>query len=115
MASSLPLAGSLQAGFGVCANEYAGADGRVVAVEYGCGAHSEVAPEPAAEELGEIYEDELVDLLRTATEDGEPAEQPVSSAVDQPSSRRAGTVDPVDDDQFAEAGEREQAADANRG
>lgn len=35
------LAGSLGGAFGVCANEYAPADGRVVDVEYGCGAHSE--------------------------------------------------------------------------
>lgn len=35
------VAGALQAGFGVCANEYSPADGRVVSVEYGCGAHSE--------------------------------------------------------------------------
>lgn len=37
----LPLAGSLQAGFGVCGNEVTAVDGRVVSVEYGCGAHSE--------------------------------------------------------------------------
>jgi hypothetical protein len=58
----LPLAGSLQAGFGVCGNEITEADGQVVSVEYGCGAHSEVDPEPLADESGEIYEDELIDL-----------------------------------------------------
>ncbi|GAA4541164.1 DUF3027 domain-containing protein [Pseudonocardia xishanensis] len=36
-----PLAGSLRAGFGVCANEYSPADGTAVSVEFGCGAHSE--------------------------------------------------------------------------
>lgn len=35
------LAGSLGAAFGVCGNEYAPDDGRVVAVDHGCGAHSE--------------------------------------------------------------------------
>ena len=46
--SSLPLAGSLQAGFGVCGNELTDTDGQVVSVEYGCGAHSqaEAAPQP---------------------------------------------------------------------
>jgi hypothetical protein len=39
----LPLAGSLRAGFGACGNEMAPVDGRVVSVEYGCGAHSEVS------------------------------------------------------------------------
>jgi hypothetical protein len=37
----LPLAGSLRAGFGVCGNEMTEADGAVVSVEYGCGAHSQ--------------------------------------------------------------------------
>ena len=41
----LPLAGSLRAAFGVCGNEMSPADGRVVHVEYGCGAHSEVEVE----------------------------------------------------------------------
>jgi len=36
------IKGSLGAAFGVCANELTPADGRVVHVEYGCGAHSEV-------------------------------------------------------------------------
>lgn len=39
----LPLAGSLGRMFGACGNEIAPADGRVVDVEYGCGAHSEAA------------------------------------------------------------------------
>lgn len=37
----LPLAGSMRAAFGVCANSVSPADGRVVHVEFGCGAHSE--------------------------------------------------------------------------
>jgi len=35
------LAGPLAERFGVCANEYANDDGRVVAFQHGCGAHSE--------------------------------------------------------------------------
>jgi hypothetical protein len=55
----LPLAGSLRAGFGACGNEMAPADGRVVSVEYGCGAHSEVeiVVPPLAELIGTIYDD----------------------------------------------------------
>jgi Protein of unknown function (DUF3027) len=37
----IPLPGALRGAFGVCANEYAPADGQVVTVDYGCGAHSE--------------------------------------------------------------------------
>lgn len=35
------LAGPLATGFGVCANEFANDDGRVVAMRHGCGAHSD--------------------------------------------------------------------------
>ncbi len=37
----LPIAGSLRAAFGVCANAISPDDGRVVSVDHGCGAHSE--------------------------------------------------------------------------
>lgn len=55
----LPLAGSLQAGFGVCGNEITSTDGRVVSVEYGCGAHSEaeVLIPALSEPSGAIYDD----------------------------------------------------------
>jgi hypothetical protein len=55
----LPLAGSLQAGFGVCGNELTEADGAVVSVEYGCGAHSdtESAAGPSVELSDVVYDD----------------------------------------------------------
>jgi hypothetical protein len=42
----VPVAGSLRQEFGVCANEFSPADGRVVSLRYGCGAHSEAAKMP---------------------------------------------------------------------
>lgn len=58
----VPLAGGLRQAFGACANEFAPDDGRVVAVDHGCGAHSEAvvlpsspavpAPEPLVDEYG---------------------------------------------------------------
>lgn len=42
----VPLAGSLSQSFGLCANELSPADGRVVSLRYGCGAHSEAAIMP---------------------------------------------------------------------
>ncbi|SFP46736.1 Protein of unknown function [Amycolatopsis arida] len=61
----LQLAGSLRAAFGVCGNEIAPADGHVVHVEYGCGAHSEIEVEvsssvPVAEL---VYDDSLLDMV----------------------------------------------------
>ncbi|GAA4516861.1 DUF3027 domain-containing protein [Brevibacterium yomogidense] len=37
----LPIAGSMRTKFGVCANKWAPFDGRIVALDAGCGAHSE--------------------------------------------------------------------------
>jgi hypothetical protein len=42
----VPIAGSLRQAFGVCANEFSPADGRVVSLSYGCGGHSEAAVMP---------------------------------------------------------------------
>jgi hypothetical protein len=55
----LPIAGSLRAGFGVCGNEVTESDGRVVSVEYGCGAHSQVRVDPPAHVEGAelVYDD----------------------------------------------------------
>jgi DUF3027 family protein len=60
----LPLAGSLSAAFGVCGNEYAPADGHVVHIEFGCGAHSEVEvePSPVATVAELVYDDALLDI-----------------------------------------------------
>jgi hypothetical protein len=38
----LPMAGALRSFFGVCANAWSPSDGRVVSLDHGCGAHSEV-------------------------------------------------------------------------
>ncbi len=43
----LPMRGQLGQGFGVCANEIAPSDGHVVALNYGCGAHSQAVVIPA--------------------------------------------------------------------
>jgi hypothetical protein len=60
----VPLAGGLRQAFGACANEFAPDDGRVVAVDHGCGAHSEAivlpASPPAAPPLSDDYGIEVV-------------------------------------------------------
>jgi hypothetical protein len=79
----VPLAGSLRQAFGICANEFSPADGRVVSLAYGCGAHSEAAvmpkpPRPAPP----VIDETKVDLLRLrpdrtggSVEDTGPAEE----------------------------------------
>lgn len=68
----LKLAGSMGGAFGVCANEFAPADGRVVSVEFGCGAHSEVEVDtsstvPVAEV---VYDDATLDFEPRTPERG---------------------------------------------
>ncbi|MEV3927143.1 DUF3027 domain-containing protein [Actinomadura coerulea] len=53
------LAGGLRQVFGVCANEYAPDDGRVVSADHGCGAHSEAVSLPAVSEHNPPVIDEL--------------------------------------------------------
>ncbi|RCH66059.1 DUF3027 domain-containing protein [Streptomyces sp. SDr-06] len=60
----VPIAGSLSQAFGICANEFGPADGRVVALDYGCGGHSEAAvmpkpPRPAPPVLDTVAPDPL--------------------------------------------------------
>ena len=55
----LPLAGSLRHAFGACGNVYAPADGRVVAVDYGCGAHSQAT----------LVADDAAEVVRSARYD----------------------------------------------
>ena len=55
----VPTAGALRQAFGMCANEWSPADGRVVALDFGCGAHSETDVERAAEHAPTPILDEL--------------------------------------------------------
>ena len=75
----VPLAGGLGQGFGGCANEFSPDDGRVVAVDHGCGAHSEgsalvaeIGPAPALvdEFTFEVIDDDVPGDAVTAEHDG---------------------------------------------
>ncbi len=60
----VPMAGALRQGFAVCTNEWSPADGRVVSLDYGCGAHSETELVRDLEQTGDPVLDELaVDLV----------------------------------------------------
>ncbi|MET7649359.1 MULTISPECIES: DUF3027 domain-containing protein [unclassified Streptomyces] len=68
-----PIGGSLGQAFGVCANEFSPADGRVVSLAYGCGGHSEAAvmptpPRPAPPVIDETRIDPFP--LRPAADSG---------------------------------------------
>ena len=69
----VPLAGPLGRVFGVCANEYAPDDGRVVSLDHGCGAHSEaVAAGAGAGAIAPVIDEvgyDLVDMPGVALAD----------------------------------------------
>ncbi|GHB36658.1 hypothetical protein GCM10010377_29500 [Streptomyces viridiviolaceus] len=78
------IGGSLGQAFGVCANEFSPADGRVVSLAYGCGGHSEAAvmpkpPQPAPPVIDETRIDPFP--LRPASDSGSvPVTEDESSA-----------------------------------
>ena len=84
----LPLAGALGIQFGVCGNEMS-ADGRVVDVRYGCGAHSDTpAPAGAGSPAYEPFDDGVLEIVEVTTvpavaaePEAEPAE-PVEASVE---------------------------------
>ncbi|MFG3498707.1 DUF3027 domain-containing protein [Streptomyces sp. NPDC047928] len=81
----VPLAGSLKQAFGVCANEFSPADGRVVSLDYGCGGHSEAAvmpkpPRPAPPVLDSMAADEFP--LRPARDSGSVPETAPDAATE---------------------------------
>jgi len=60
----VPLAGGLSQLFGVCANAFAPDDGKVVSLDHGCGAHSEVLVESQnGQGSGMVVEDEVLELV----------------------------------------------------
>ncbi|MGB6456644.1 MAG: DUF3027 domain-containing protein [Streptosporangiaceae bacterium] len=68
-----PLSGPLGRVFGVCANEYAPDDGRVVSLDHGCGAHSEaVSARPGTGTMPPVIDEvgyDLVDMPGVALAD----------------------------------------------
>ncbi|MEU5439026.1 DUF3027 domain-containing protein [Streptomyces sp. NPDC020719] len=75
----VPVAGSLRQAFGICANEFGPADGRVVSLSYGCGGHSEAAvmpkpPRPSPPVLDTLGADTLP--LRPSPDSGSVPETP---------------------------------------
>ena len=57
------VAGALRGAFGVCGNAYSPADGAVVALDFGCGAHSDVVLDPVSPvTVAELVYDDGVEL-----------------------------------------------------
>lgn len=67
----VPLSGSLRQAFGVCGNEYSPADGQVVSLSYGCGAHSEAAVVPSPTKPAPVIDETKVDEFSLEPEAGD--------------------------------------------
>jgi hypothetical protein len=103
-----PLAGMLGQAFGVCTNEIAPSDGRVVSLDFGCGAHSEAAVVPVANPISEPVVDEYVydtvsfgervvtPLAEAAAEVGAEAGAEAAAAVVAEAAASGEVVAPVD-------------------
>ncbi|MGW4246834.1 DUF3027 domain-containing protein [Nocardia sp. NPDC004722] len=94
----VPLAGALRAAFGVCANAM-GADGHVVHIAYGCGAHSDVVlPSGNGSPLYEAYDDAAVDLIPISElrpETGTPAPESADADESGAGADAADSADPA--------------------
>ncbi|OJZ69831.1 hypothetical protein BRW65_22080 [Mycobacterium paraffinicum] len=94
----LPLAGSLGSMFGVCGNELS-ADGQIVDMHYGCGAHSDTpAPAGTGSPMYEPYDDGVLDVVEPPAR-AEPGEVPEPEAADAPTEEAQsgpGDVEPHD-------------------
>ncbi len=94
----LPLAGSLSAAFGVCGNAM-GADGRVVHVAYGCGAHSDTeVPTGNGSPLYEAYDDAAIDVISLETDEPRRAARDANEARATEKDDRPGAADAVRQD-----------------
>jgi hypothetical protein len=81
----LPLSGELGTMFGVCGNELS-ADGQVVDIGYGCGAHSDTpAPAGTGSPAYEPYDDGVLEVVEATTTAAaaEPESEPAQESVEQ--------------------------------
>jgi hypothetical protein len=100
----LPLAGSLGAMFGVCGNELS-ADGHIVDVQYGCGAHSDTpAPAGTGSPMYDPFDDGVLDVSE------KPAEAPVEESAEAPAAEEPAAAPAAEE--AAEAPVTEEPAEA---
>ena len=75
------IAGPLGQAFGVCANGYSPVDGRIVAMTFGCGAHSETMEKPGVA-VADVVVDEVGYDEMPSAQDGADATEPAQDEPD---------------------------------
>ncbi|MEE1650875.1 DUF3027 domain-containing protein [Brachybacterium sp. J144] len=101
----MKLSGSLRTEFGVCTNEWSPADGRVVHLDYGCGAHSETGQEEPDREIqlhGGVIDELEVDLEPRGSDE---------QAAETPGADEQATEIPGTDEQATEIPEADSPED----
>ena len=101
----VPLTGSMRMAFGACTNEWSQSDGRVVAVDHGCGAHSQTDVERQQSQWPQsdpIFDNDVSVELDLVTPEPEPEVQ-VEAEVSDTQQADAGVEAEVSDTQQAEA------------
>jgi hypothetical protein len=97
----LPVGGPVGQLFGLCANAMSPADGRVVSLAFGCGAHSEVEIEPdAIIDEGPTIDDvdfDTIDAALVADYVESVVEDPADVAAEGASDESAEAATPTDD------------------
>jgi len=105
----LPIGGPLGQAFGVCAHDMSPSDGRVVAMDHGCGAHSDVRIEPSPIPVTDMLIDETtfvaVDVREhapTSDVDASTTSDDVPDAEDADDDAGEGDIAPPEDAVIAE-------------
>ncbi|MBE6482686.1 MAG: DUF3027 domain-containing protein [Actinomyces ruminicola] len=117
----VPMAGRLRNTFGVCANEWAADDGRVVSLDHGCGAHSEtdlpdqgpewpVAPSRLDEEAMEPLATNGTDLRGGHGRDEAGAQEQQEQAESAPAGADAAPEESAPEPEAASASQRAASA-----
>ncbi len=108
----MKLDGSLRTEFGVCANEWSQADGRVVHLQYGCGSHSETGKDLLGSEVPKATQVVVDDLevqferIERAAEAEEANSAKESSAVEEaPVEEAPAEQTPAEESEATEQGE----------
>jgi len=112
----MPMAGSLRTQFGVCANEWSPFDGRVVALDNGCGAHSETderrKPEPIPDPVIDDLDEDFDMVATTSDDDSGSTEQ--SDSSEQPGTSETSGADTAQPATASGAAEANTAAEPER-
>lgn len=76
----LPVGGPMGQQFAICANVLSPADGRVVALTFGCGAHSEIEADAPSRPTSAAYDETGFDLLELDTDAADDSDDTVDIA-----------------------------------